>query len=222
MTATGPGQNGPKSDARFIGDVPGCFVFLDRSGHQWDAQSFPFNARSVATSRAVVTAEIAVERGERVALRFDTIGIRRGVIERALKDGFIVNFVDATSAEVSVDARIDWLNRKTRGRAEDRRAHKRVIPRNGNAVLILGTDNHMDCRIKDMSCSGAAIVAPVMPPIGNLVAVGAVPARVVRHFEGGFGVRFLEFQVLAELEGLLTLHTRRERKMAARKLGFAA
>jgi hypothetical protein len=222
MTATVPGQNGPRSDARFIGDVPGCFVFLDRSGQQWDSQSFPFSARSVATGRAVVTTETAVERGERVALRFETIGIRHGVIERALKDGFIVNFVDEAAGEGAVDARIDWLNRKTRGRAEDRRAYKRVVPRNANAVLILGAESHMDCRIKDMSCSGAAVVAPVVPPIGNLLAIGAVPARVVRHFEGGFGVRFLEAQVLAELEGLLTLRTKREKTMAARKLGFAA
>lgn len=222
MTATGPSQNGPKSEARFIGDVPGCFVFLDRSGQQWESQSFSFSARSVATGRAVVTTETAVERGERVALRFDTIGIRRGVIERALKDGFIVNFVDVAAGEDTVDARIDWLNRKTRGRAEDRRAHRRVIPRNANAVLILGAENHIECRIKDISCSGAAVAAPVAPPIGNLLAIGAVPARVVRHFEGGFGVRFLEIQVLADLEGLLTLRTKRERTMAARKLGFAA
>ena len=130
--------------------------------------------------------------------------------------------VDVASAEASVDARIEWLNRKTRGRAEDRRAHKRVTPRDGNAVLILGAESHTDCRIKDMSCSGAAIVASVAPPIGSLLAIGAVPARVVRHFEGGFGVRFVELQVLAELEGLLTLRTKRERSMAARKLGFAA
>lgn len=222
MTANVSGQTGPKSDARFIGDVPGCFVFLDRGGQQWEGQSFPFNARSVATSRAVVNTEIAVDRGERVALRFDTIGIRRGVIERTLKDGFIVNFVDAPTGEATVDARIDWLNRKTRGRAEDRRAHKRVIPRNPNTVLILGADSHMECRIKDMSCSGAAIMAPVQPPIGNLLAVGAVPGRVVRHFEGGFGVRFLESQVLGELEGLLTLRTKREKSIAAKRLGFAA
>ena len=222
MTANVPGQNGSKSDARFIGDVPGCFVFLDRAGQQWDAQSFPFSARSVATSRAVVTTEIAVERGERVALRFETIGIRRGVIERALKDGFIVSLVEPVDGAGTVDARIDWLNRKVRGRAEDRRAHKRVVPRNANAVLILGADNHMECRIKDMSCSGAAILAPVEPAVGNLLAIGAVPARVVRHFEGGFAVRFLEVQMLSELEGLLTLRTKRERTMAARRLGFAA
>ena len=211
-----------RSDARFIGDVPGCFVFLDRVGRQWDAQSYPFSARSVATTRAVISTDISVERGERVALRFDTIGVRRGVIERPLKEGFIVNFVEEETPGGGVEARIDWLKKKATGRAEDRRVHKRVIPREANAVLILGAENHLDCRIRDMSRSGAAVSAPVQPPIGNLLAVGAVPARVVRHFEGGFAVRFLEPQVLAELEGLLTLRTRREKSLAAKKLGFAA
>ena len=213
-----------RSDARFIGDVPGCFVFLDRVGRQWDAQSYPFSARSVATTRAVISTEISVERGERVALRFDTIGVRRGVIERPLKEGFIVNFVEDESAGagLGVEIRIDWLKKKAAGRAEDRRIHKRVIPREANAVLILGAENHLDCRILDMSRSGAGIAAPVQPPVGNLLAIGSVPARVVRHFEGGFAIRFLEIQVLAELEGLLTLRTKREKSLAAKKLGFAA
>lgn len=211
-----------RGDARFIGDVPGCFVFLDRVGRQWDAQSYPFSARSVATTRAVISTEVTVERGERIALRFDSVGIRRGVVERALKDGFIVNFVEEETAAVGVDARIDWLKKKATRRAEDRRVHKRVIPRETNAVLILGAESHLECKIRDMSCSGAAIAASVQPPVGNLLAIGSVPARVVRHFEGGFAVRFLEIQVLAELEGLLTLRTKREKSLAARKLGFAA
>ena len=104
-----------RSDARFIGDVPGCLVFLDRVGRQWDAQSYPFSARSVATTRAVISTDISVERGERVALRFDSVGIRRGVIERPLKDGFIVNFIEDETPGARVDARIDWLKKKALG-----------------------------------------------------------------------------------------------------------
>ena len=223
MTMSGQAQNGHKGDRRFIGDVPGCFVLLDRADAQSEPQSFPFSARSVATRRAVVNADVAVERGERVALRFDGIGIRQGRIERALKGGFIVRFEAFAGGEgEDVDARIDWLNRKTRGRAEDRRAHKRVIPQNAAALLILGAESRMECRIKDMSASGAAILAPAEPEVGSLLAIGAVPARVVRHFEGGFAVRFLEVQKLEEVEGLLTLRTRREKAFAAKKLGFAA
>lgn len=212
----------PKGSARFIGDVPGCFIFLERPGPQWEAQTFAFSARSVATMRAVISTDVAVERGERVALRFDTIGVRRGTVERRLKEGFIVAFTDEVGSDGGVEARIQWLNRKSRGRAEERRVYKRVPPRDPNVLLILGADNHIEARIRDMSRSGAAILAAVQPPVGNLLAVGSVPARVVRHFDGGFGVRFLEVQDEAGLEGMLTLRTRREKTLAARRLGFAA
>jgi hypothetical protein len=222
MPGPEPAPRTAKRYARYIGDVPGYFVFLDRTGPDWEAQTFRFSARSVATTRAVVATEVQAARGERVALRFDDIGLRRGVVERVLKEGFIVNLVDDGTTDASVDARIDWLNKKTRGGAADRRAHKRVVPRTASALLILGAENTVECRIKDMSASGAAIVAPARPPVGSLLAIGAVPARVVRHFEGGIAVRFLEIQKLAELEGLLTLRNKRQKALAAKKLGFAA
>jgi hypothetical protein len=210
----------PKGEARFIGDVPGCFVFLERSGREWEAQTFPFSARSISSSRAVIGADTAVRRGERIALRFDTVGIRRGIVERPIAGGFIVSFVETMSADVAVDARISWLNRKTRGRAEDRRQHKRVLPRDPDATLILGTDNLVECRILDMSRSGVAVKAPVQPPVGYLLAVGSVAGRVVRHFEGGFAVRFVELQDLSTLEALMTLRTVHQKRLAANKLGF--
>lgn len=221
MTRSGADQSGSKRDVRFIGDVPGCFVFLDRIASDPEPQTFAFSARSVATKLAVITADVAAERGERVALSFEGIGIRRGVVERVLKQGFIVSFSEVGAGE-PVDARIDWLNKKTRGRAADRRRHKRVIPQSPAAVLILGADRTADCRIKDMSASGAAVISEMQPAIGSLVAVGAVPARVARHFDGGFAVQFLQVHQLTEVEGLLTLRTKRERTLAARRLGFAA
>jgi hypothetical protein len=215
-----PGQ--AKRDARFIGDVPGCFVFLDRVGREWEAQTFAFSARSVSTSKAVVTSETAVDKGEQLALRFETIGIRRGVVERATADGFTVLFTEEKTGEANVDARIGWLNRKVKGRAEDRRDYRRVVPRHADAILVLGADNYAECKLRDVSRSGAAVSASVQPAIGSLLAVGSIPGRVVRHFEGGFAVRFLVVQVESELEALLTLRTAREKSLAAARLGFAA
>src|SRR5690606_19482887 len=146
----------------------------------------------------------------------------RGVVEKRLKEGFIVAFTAEDGAGEAVDARIDWLRKKTRGRAAERRRHKRVVPRNAGALLILGADAVQDCSVKDMSASGAAVLAAAQPAVRSLLAIGAVPARVVRHFDGGFAVAFLELQNPADLEGLLTLRTRRHESLAARKLGFAA
>ena len=211
-----------RGDARFIGDVPGSFVLLDRTGGDWETRSLPFRARSVSTGRTVVTAEVQVERGERVALRFDGVGIRYGTVERPLKNGFVANLVADETNGSDVDARIGWLKQKSLGRAENRRRHPRVLPRDAQSFLVLGLDSFVKCRVRDMSRSGAAIEAEIQPPIGQLLAVGAVPARVARHFEGGFGVAFIELQQLDQLEALLTLKTAREKRLAAERLGFAA
>jgi hypothetical protein len=52
----------------------------------------------------------------------------------------------------------------------------------------------MKCVILDVSASGAAISADIMPAIGTVLAIGTIVARVVRHFRGGFGVKFAERQ----------------------------
>lgn len=222
MTGTRPGQGGSVANVRFIGDVPGRFVLVDRNAATAEPQAFPFTARSVSTAKAVVTSEVMVGRGERVVLHFDGIGIRRGTIGRVLKGGFSVDFTDrdSTGGE-DIEARIGWLNEKTRRGAEDRRQHKRVMPKNATAVLILGAEQTLECRVRDMSASGAAVIAEARPPMGTLVAVGAVPGRVVRYFDGGFAVRFVELQDLAVLEGLLTLQTRGDKSLAARRIGAA-
>jgi hypothetical protein len=220
--AEGQSESQARRDARFIGDVPGCFVFLDRVGREWESQTFAFSARSVATSKAVVTCDTAVEKGERVALRFEGIGVRRGLVERAMRDGFSVLFTEEKAGGANVEARIGWLNKKVRGRAEDRREHRRVVPKHTDALLILGADKFVECKVRDMSRSGAAVTAAVQPPIGSLLAVGSIPGRVARHFEGGFAVKFLMVQQESELEALLTLRTARQKSLAAQRLGFAA
>ena len=222
MSTIAGGTTHRRTDVRHIGDVPGVFVLLDRPGQAFDSQTFRFSARSVSTSRAVVTTDMPTVRGEMVALRFDDIGIRRGRIDRVLKDGFIVLFSEVAGASEGHDARIGWLNKKTRERAEDRRRHKRVPPKVTDAMLILGADDRQACRIIDMSRSGVAIRCTVRPPLAQLVAVGAVAGRVVRHFEGGIAIQFLELQDLTVLESLMTLRSSAEKKLAARRLGHAA
>ena len=99
---------------------------------------------------------------------------------------------------------IDWLKRRTLKTVSDRRAHKRVLPRETRASLMLGDGRRFDCFIIDMSQSGVAVSADVLPPVGSLAGVGAIPGRVVRHIEAGFAVQFGQVQQIGELEALLT------------------
>lgn len=207
-------------DARFIGDIFGSLVFPDRVVDETSV--CPFRARSISPRSAVITLEVEARRGEPVALRFDGIGIRHGAVERVFKGGFVVAFDEEPSIASELLERIDWLKLKSRGKAEERRAHRRVLPRDPAARVIFNRDHTEPCQIKDMSQSGAAIQCAVIPPVGQLVAVGAVPGRVVRHFEGGFAIRFVELQNLSVLEGLMTLRTGAEKQMAARRIDQTA
>jgi len=50
------------------------------------------------------------------------------------------------------------------------------------------------CLVLDLSGAGAAISADTIPPVGTVLAVGTIVSRVVRHFDEGFAVQFIERQ----------------------------
>jgi hypothetical protein len=60
------------------------------------------------------------------------------------------------------------------------------------AELHLG-DVH-DCRVIDVSLSGASIASRVKPPLESVVVLGRLRGRVVRHHEQGVAIQFAELQ----------------------------
>jgi hypothetical protein len=221
MADTGQSKTSVRAEERFIGDVPGCFVLLDAASYQPVTQVLPFTARVVSTSRAVIQAEALAQKGQPIALRFDTLGVRHGTVDRVLPEGFIVSFAEQ-AAGADLNARIDWLKRRSHGQTAEHRVAKRVLPRNAAVVVLLGADKFLNARIKDMSETGVALVSTVQPELGHLLAVGAVAGHVARHFRGGFAVHFLERQSLAEVEGLMTLPGPSDKLLAAERIGSAA
>ena len=79
----------------------------------------------------------------------------------------------------------------------------RIIPRNPYSTLVLADGTTTECLVKDVSASGIAVSADIVPPIGTAVAVGKVVGRVVRHFEDGFAVQFAQLQELDTVEELI-------------------
>jgi len=75
--------------------------------------------------------------------------------------------------------------------------------------VILGDGNVHGCFIIDISSSGAAVSAEVQPPIGTPLAIGACLGRVIRVFETGFAVRFVERQKLDDLPRLIIMQPHR-------------
>jgi len=203
-----------------MGDLLGSYVLASRALITDGPKVFACRARSISIREVVLNAPVVGAVGEKLSLAFQELGKLRGTVTRRLDAGFAAEFELDDGEAKALDARINWLKRRSLRVVEDRREHKRVMPRDPNATLVLGQGRKVDCLVIDMSRSGVAVSADVLLKPGSLVAVGAVPGRVVRHIEAGFALQFAELQNLETLEGLLTLKSSSHRIEAARRLGL--
>jgi hypothetical protein len=74
----------------------------------------------------------------------------------------------------------------------DRRVDKRMMASNPHSRMILPNGSRETCVILNISGSGAAISSDTVPYIGAILLIGMAVGCVVRHFEGGFAVRFVK------------------------------
>lgn len=142
--------------------------------------------------------------GERVVAYLDHIGRVEGKIARIIDNGFAMTVGATPRKRDKLAAQLTWLaNRQILNLPEDRR-HDRIVPRNPLAVLELEDGIRVQCRIIDLSMSGAAISAERKPPVGSRVTLGRVQAKVVRHLEEGFALEFTHAQLPDSLEDNVT------------------
>jgi hypothetical protein len=75
--------------------------------------------------------------------------------------------------------------------------------------MILADGSIHGCFIIDISPSGAGISTEVQPPpIGTPLAIGACVGRVIRIFETGFAVKFIERQDIDDLSRRIIVQPR--------------
>lgn len=142
--------------------------------------------------------------GERVVAYLDHIGRVEGKIARIIDNGFAMTVGATPRKRDKLAAQLTWLaNRQILNLPEDRR-HDRIVPRNPLAVLELEDGARVQCRIIDLSMSGAALSAEKKPPVGTRVTLGRVQAKVVRHLEEGFAIEFTHPQMADTLEDSVT------------------
>ena len=100
--------------------------------------------------------------------------------------------------------RILWLKRQHVREEENKREYKRIIPRDPRSTLALSDGRIVKCQLINISRSGAALSADVMPRAGEMVVVGRVLGKVVRRLSVGFAVVFDQVQAKDEFERMLT------------------
>jgi hypothetical protein len=126
--------------------------------------------------------------GDKVVVYIDDVGRHEGYVIRSAKHHFAVDYrARPKKAKRAADTLTYALNNKHM--RIDRRANPRIRT-DEPTVLILDTGDMIACEILDVSLTGASVAVDPKPPLGALVIVGRMAAKVVRVHEKGVGVVF--------------------------------
>jgi hypothetical protein len=159
-----------------------------------DRREFPCQVLEMSPGDAAVVAPVAGQPGERVIAYLDHLGRIEGDITAIIDGGFAMDVVASPRKRDKMAAQLTWLaNKDLLNLPEDRR-HERVVPDIRHSSVVLDDGRRYNCKIIDISLSGAAIELAVRPAMGTPVTLGRMRARVVRHFAEGVGVEFTSAQ----------------------------
>ena len=159
-----------------------------------DRREFPCQVLEMSPGDAVVIAPVAGVVGEKVIAYIDHIGRIEGTILNQMDGGFLMDIAASPRKRDKMAAQLTWLaNKDILNLPEDRR-HERVVPDIRHSTVVLDDGRRYNCKIIDISLSGAAVELDVRPAMGTPVTLGRMRARVVRHFQNGVGVEFTSAQ----------------------------
>jgi PilZ domain-containing protein len=159
-----------------------------------DRREFPCQVLEMSPGDAMVIAPVAGNAGEKVIAYLDHIGRVEGTIQESIDGGFVMDIAASPRKRDKMAAQLTWLaNKDVLNLPEDRR-HERVVPDNRHSTVVLDDGRRYNCKIIDISLSGAAIELAVRPAMGTPVTLGRMRARVVRHFQDGVAVEFTSTQ----------------------------
>lgn len=182
-----PSRSEQRTFQRVRVKVYGRFMLENRS-------EYPCHVIDMSPGDVALRADAQGDLGEKVIAYLDHIGRVEGVVTRRFPEGFAMTIIASDRKRDKLAAQLTWLaNKHELDLPEDRR-HDRVSPRNPITVLKLGDGREYQCRIIDLSLSGAAIELDVKPALGVPVILGSMRGRVVRHFEDGVAIEFAALQ----------------------------
>lgn len=159
-----------------------------------DRREFPCQVIEMSPGDATVVAPVAGAPGERTIVYLDHLGRLEGTILELVDGGFRMDLIASPRKRDRMAAQLTWLaNKDLLDLPEDRR-HERVMPDNRHSSVLLEDGRRYNCKITDISLSGAAVEMDVRPALGTPVTLGRMRARVVRHFQDGVAVEFASVQ----------------------------
>lgn len=156
-----------------------------------DMRECPCNLVEISPGEAYFISTVCGEVGDRVIAYIDNIGRLEGVVSELNDQGFVMAISASQRKRDKLADTLTWLaNRHTIELAEDRKATRRT-PKRTDATVTFADGTTQNCRVIDMSLTGAGISTKLRPPLGSPIKLGKLGARVVRHFDEGIGIEFM-------------------------------
>jgi hypothetical protein len=194
-----------RREPRIIVSLPARYGLANRRDTRGNRREFACRIINISSRAMTLIAPVKGAIGERVITQCDEFGKLEGSIIRELESGFAMSLALNYNERTKLAVKIDWYENNKNHDIVDGRIHKRRVPKNPQTLLVLADETLLSCFVIDMSVSGAAVSADIIPKIGTPLAVGKVVGRVVRHFADGFAVQFIEHQDVECLEQRLIL-----------------
>lgn len=102
---------------------------------------------------------------------------------RTFEGGFAIALRATQHKREKLAAQITWLlNKEELGSSAGRR-HQRTAMVNKTSTLRLVDGSTVDCRVLDVSLSGASIGTDARPQIGDIVMFGKLRCKVMRYHD---------------------------------------
>ena len=177
--------------------------------HRWfgpDGKIRTLACRSTRVSpyRMIVDVPVVGRIGDRITSHFGEFGEFEGSISDSRNGSILLELEMTPERRQWMADKLAWLEMTRQDpQIQDARKDARFVPQVSHTTLTMADGKVSTCFIIDMSATGAAVSSEVQPEIGTPLAVGSLVGRVVRIFETGFAVKFVEKQAVNDLSRLI-------------------
>ena len=177
--------------------------------HRWfgpDGKVRTLACRSTRVSpyRMIVDVPVVGRIGDRITSHFGEFGEFEGSISDSRNGSILLELEMTPERRQWMADKLAWLEMTRQDpQIQDARQDARFVPQVSHTTLTMADGKVSTCFIIDMSATGVAVSSEFQPAIGTPLAVGSLVGRVVRVFETGFAVKFVEKQTLNDLSRLI-------------------
>lgn len=159
-------------------------LFLPADGREASCRIVEMSAEG-----AQVVCEMVPEIGTFAILYVEGFGRFEAEVVRAEWDRFAVRLHCSSLKQTRVADLLQLINQGGNVNQTQLRRHERVDGE-GIAHFTRSSGQIVACEVLDLSLSGVSLKTELKPTIGEIVMIGQMSGRVVRHHESGIAVEF--------------------------------